>query len=155
MAKILKIDEDIITIGTDDGKMREVRREDLNFGPKVNDNIVIYEGETSIIVAKKEEPQSQASEQGININVQNTQGYPNNGQPIYVANGTKAVNKVVYCILAFFLGGLGIHKMYAGKVGTGIVYLLFCWTIIPSIIAFIDFIIGLCKHADSNGNILV
>ena len=155
MAKILKIDEDIITIGTDDGKMREVRREDLNFEPKVNDNIEIYEGETSIIVAKKEEPQSQASEQGININVQNTQGYPNNGQPIYVANGTKAVNKVVYCILAFFLGGLGIYNMYAGKVGTGIVYLLFCWTIIPSIIAFIDFIIGLCKHADSNGNILV
>ena len=54
MAKILKIDEDIITIGTDDGKMREVRREDLNFEPKVNDNIEIYEGETSIIVAKKE-----------------------------------------------------------------------------------------------------
>ena len=47
------------------------------------------------------------------------------------------------------------HKMYAGKVGTGIIYLLFCWTMIPSFIAFIDFIIGLCKPADSNGNILI
>lgn len=45
--------------------------------------------------------------------------------------------------------------MYAGKVGTGIIYLLFCWTMIPSFIAFIDFIIGLCKPADSNGNILI
>ena len=74
---------------------------------------------------------------------------------MYIANNTKAVNKVVYCLLAFFLGGIGIHKFYAGKIGTGILFILFCWTFIPGIIAFIDFIIGICKKSDANGNILV
>lgn len=47
-------------------------------------------------------------------------------------------NKWIAVLLAFFLGGLGIHKFYLGKTGWGIVYLLFCWTWIPSIIAFIE-----------------
>ena len=44
-------------------------------------------------------------------------------------------------LLAFFLGGIGIHKFYLGKTIQGIFYLLFCWTWIPSLIAFIEFII--------------
>ena len=73
----------------------------------------------------------------------------------YIANNTKAVNKVVYCILAFFLGGIGVHKFYAGKISSGILYLIFCWTFIPACIAFIEFIIAICKKADAAGNILV
>lgn len=72
-----------------------------------------------------------------------------------VANGKVSVNKLVYCILAFFLGGIGIHKFYAGRIGSGVLYLIFFWTFIPSIIAFIEFIIGICKQPDQNGNILV
>ena len=65
----------------------------------------------------------------------------------------RPVSKVGYCLLAFFLGGLGIHKFYAGKSGIGVVYLLFCWTGIPAFCALIDFIIGLCKPSDQDGNI--
>lgn len=65
------------------------------------------------------------------------------------------VNKLAYCILAFFLGGIGIHKFYAGKTGTGIAYLLFCWTGIPVFVSLIDFIVGLTKKADANGNIII
>ncbi len=84
------------------------------------------------------------------------QANANNSAPThYVANGTKAVNKVVYCLLAGFLGGIGIHKFYAGKIGTGILFCLFSWTFIPTIIALVDLITGLCKKADSNGMILV
>lgn len=67
----------------------------------------------------------------------------------------KAVNKVAYCLFAIFLGGLGIHKFYSGKVGMGVVYILFCWTFIPAVIGLIEGIIGLTKTADANGNIYI
>ncbi|MFI5228405.1 MAG: NINE protein [Gemmatimonadales bacterium] len=40
--------------------------------------------------------------------------------------------------LALILGGLGAHKFYLGSPGLGILYLLFCWTFIPSIIGFFE-----------------
>lgn len=54
-------------------------------------------------------------------------------------------SKVVAAVLAFLLGGLGIHKFYLGKTGQGILMLVFCWTYIPAFIAFIDFIVLLCS----------
>lgn len=53
-------------------------------------------------------------------------------------------SKSTTVILAFFLGGLGIHRFYLGQTGLGIAYLLFSWTLIPGLIAFIDFIGFLC-----------
>ena len=50
-------------------------------------------------------------------------------------------NKWVAVILAFFLGGFGIHKFYLGQTGAGIVYLAFAWTLIPLFISFVEFII--------------
>lgn len=58
-------------------------------------------------------------------------------------------------MLAFFLGGLGVHKFYAGKIGTGIIYLLFSWTFIPEIISIFEGIIAIFKTADANGDIMV
>ena len=152
MAKIIKINADIVSIGTNEGGIKEVRISDINFTPNVGDEVEIYEAEDNIIVTKKEDKKENNLNGGININVSNNQ---TSAQPMYVANNTKAVNKIVYCLLAFFLGGLGVHKFYAGKIGTGILYFLFCWTFVPGFIAFIDFIIGVCKKADANGNILV
>ncbi len=65
------------------------------------------------------------------------------------------VNKVAYALFALLLGGLGAHKFYAGKIGLGFLYLFFCWTCIPGIIALIEGIVALTKQADENGNILV
>ena len=52
-------------------------------------------------------------------------------------------NRIVAALLAFFLGWFGAHKFYLGRIGQGILYLVFCWTAIPAIIAFIEFIIYL------------
>lgn len=52
-------------------------------------------------------------------------------------------NKIVAALLAFFLGGFGAHKFYLGQVGLGILYLIFFWTMIPFIVAFIEFILFL------------
>ncbi|MEY8847278.1 TM2 domain-containing protein [Psychroserpens sp. XS_ASV72] len=43
-------------------------------------------------------------------------------------------------IFALFLGGFGAHQFYLGKTAKGIFYLLFCWTLIPFFIGFIDFL---------------
>lgn len=41
-------------------------------------------------------------------------------------------------ILALLLGGFGAHKFYMGKVGQGVLYLLFVWTFIPALVALIE-----------------
>ena len=52
-------------------------------------------------------------------------------------------------VIALFLGGLGIHRFYLGQAGLGILYLLFCWTLIPSVAAFIDGLIFLTESDES------
>jgi TM2 domain-containing membrane protein YozV len=49
-------------------------------------------------------------------------------------------SKLSAALLALFLGGIGIHRFYLGQSGKGILYLIFCWTFIPSILAFFDFL---------------
>lgn len=44
---------------------------------------------------------------------------------------------ILWC---FFLGAFGAHKFYLEQSGLGLLYLLFFWTGIPSIAAFIEFI---------------
>lgn len=51
--------------------------------------------------------------------------------------------RVPAILLALFLGGLGVHKFYLGESGMGIVYLIFCWTFIPAIVAFLEALVYL------------
>jgi TM2 domain-containing membrane protein YozV len=55
----------------------------------------------------------------------------------------KPKNKLAAALLAIFLGGFGIHKFYLGKIGMGILYLVFCWTGVPEIIGIIEGILML------------
>jgi len=52
-------------------------------------------------------------------------------------------SRISAALFALFLGGFGIHKFYLGKPVQGIFMLLFVWTFIPTIIAFIEGIIYL------------
>jgi TM2 domain-containing membrane protein YozV len=69
--------------------------------------------------------------------------------PVYTAPpqappvNTSGKSKITAGVLAILLGGLGIHKFYLGSIGLGIVYILFCWTGIPSFIGIIEGIIYL------------
>ncbi len=47
-------------------------------------------------------------------------------------------NRMAAALFAFFLGGFGAHKFYLGKIWIGVLYLIFSWTFIPTIIAFIE-----------------
>lgn len=63
------------------------------------------------------------------------------------AIGSKS--RVAAALLAFFLGGLGVHKFYLGRPVWGILYLLFCWTFIPALVSFVEFIVYLCMSDES------
>ena len=52
-------------------------------------------------------------------------------------------NKMVAGILGILFGSLGIQKFYMGNIMPGVVYILFCWTGIPSILGLIEGIIYL------------
>ena len=58
-------------------------------------------------------------------------------------------SRTVAVLLALFLGGIGAHKFYLGKVGTGLLYLLFCWTFIRGLIALFEAIRWLCMSNES------
>ena len=53
MSKIIKVTEEKIVIGLDDGNVTEARREDLSFEPEVGDEVDIYKTETEMFVTKK------------------------------------------------------------------------------------------------------
>ncbi|AUC80593.1 hypothetical protein CW736_13035 [Nonlabens sp. MB-3u-79] len=53
----------------------------------------------------------------------------------------KKKSKRTATLLAFpILGSLGIHKFYLGKIGQGILYLIFSFLLIPTIISLFEFI---------------
>ncbi|MGM0577943.1 MAG: NINE protein [Myxococcota bacterium] len=52
-------------------------------------------------------------------------------------------------ILALLLGGIGAHRFYLEQIGLGFVYLLFCWTFIPGIVAFIEGILFLTMSKEA------
>jgi TM2 domain-containing membrane protein YozV len=108
--------------------------------------------DTSFATSRQETPQAQSTQNIGNTMIHNTTintiDTSNTNNYAYQVN--KPVNKLMYIVLALFLGTFGIHKLYAGK--PWILYLLFFWTGIPSIIAFIDIVVALFKPMDENGN---
>lgn len=55
----------------------------------------------------------------------------------------KISRRVAAAIFAIFLGSFGVHRFYLGQVGWGILYVLFCWTLIPAIAGLIEGILYL------------
>jgi TM2 domain-containing membrane protein YozV len=47
-------------------------------------------------------------------------------------------DEIVGVVLAVLLGHFGLHRFYLGEYGWGIVYLIFCWTLIPTLLGLIE-----------------
>lgn len=65
----------------------------------------------------------------------------------------KKVNKALYAVLTILFGTIGINKFYAGKVKEGILSIVFCWTLVPTILSIAEFIAVLTEKADKDGQI--
>ncbi|MDK8781688.1 TM2 domain-containing protein [Actinotignum timonense] len=63
----------------------------------------------------------------------------------------RTVNKIVYVLLAFFLGGLGVHRFLRGQVGLGIAMIFLSWLTL-GIWPLVDFIIGCVKLSKYPGD---
>lgn len=50
-------------------------------------------------------------------------------------------DKTTVTLLCLFLGGIGAHHYYMGKIGRGIVYTVFAITLIPAFISLVEFVI--------------
>ena len=56
--------------------------------------------------------------------VNSTNGIPNVNAATFITNAVPAgKSKIVTLLLCIFLGYLGVHRFYTGKIGTGIIYL--------------------------------
>lgn len=58
-------------------------------------------------------------------------------------------NKTTAGLFALLLGGIGVHKFYLGSPGVGVLYILFCWTLIPALIALAEGIVLLTMSDDA------
>lgn len=53
-------------------------------------------------------------------------------------------SKSTAVLLCFFLGGFGAQAFYLDRTVRGVLSLVFFWTFIPTMIAFVEFFILLC-----------
>lgn len=63
---------------------------------------------------------------------------PQCGAPAPRAVFAATKSRGVAVLLALVLGGIGAHKFYLDRPGVGLLYLLFVWTAIPSVIGFLE-----------------
>lgn len=65
--------------------------------------------------------------------------YGNSGGQYYSVDPSWPLkSKGVAAALAIFLGTIGAHRFYLGSYGMGLLYLVFCWTGIPTIAGIIE-----------------
>ena len=81
------------------------------------------------------------------FNQERNQGYNTSNNAIEPEVITTPVNlvkdRMVAGIFAILLGTFGIHKFYLEDMGMGVIYLLFSWTGIPSLVGLVEGILYL------------
>lgn len=142
-AKVISNDGVNVKLGFKDGTFRTVAQSELGFLAPEGMFVDVYEQNSDGKIEYAYVKSNGSFESGF-------------GQKISEEfHGKHVVNKVAYILLALFFGGLGVHKFFAKKYILGVIYLVFCWTFIPSLVAFIEAIIAITKTADNFGNISV
>lgn len=64
-------------------------------------------------------------------------------------------NKIIYILLAIFLGVFGAHYFYSGQKKKGFFSLFFFWSVVPFFVGLYCALVALFLKADLNGNIKI
>lgn len=99
--RVIKCDAKTVTLGMDDGTVREIPTADFGFKVKLNDEVDIFANNGKTIYAKVEQKPD-----------------------VIVVESNKKPNKWIYLLLALFLGTAGIHNFYSGNTIIGIIWLI-------------------------------
>lgn len=140
MTKVLKIENDEVSLGLSDGSIKVVPIDMFDIPPEIGDRVKIYTSDDDIIISK-DDGYKETLSRG-------------------VVDGAY-VNKWIYFLLAIVLGPLGLHKFYSKKPMLGVVYILvslfipFIGVITVYIISFVEGIIALMKTSDEDGYIIM
>lgn len=151
MAKIIKIQDDVVSVGTDDGNFFTVASADLNFKPSVGDEVDVFKNGDTPLVVKREKTVSQ------NPLMENAL--------LSDEEMLSPKSRAASSVLCFFLGTLGVHNFYLGRIGRGIcqlvLFLVGCateWLLIGTVplfvvgvwvlIEFVIILVGACKDGE-------
>lgn len=132
MSEILEIGQSVVKIGSDTGEIINAPLATLQFAnPQVGDRVKVYKSGKEVIVTKDDNTTALGATS---------------------ADGTRKINKVIYVLVTFFIGWLGVHRFMRGQVGLGIFMLLLGSWITLGIWPLVDFIIGLVKLSAYSGD---
>lgn len=67
----------------------------------------------------------------------------------------KRVSKTTYVVLAILLGWIGAHEFYAGRAARGVLSVVFCWTLVPWIVAIVQAVKMARAKAEPDGSVIV
>ena len=125
MAEIVAIDGATVRVGGEDGAISSLPIAALRYSnPQVGDQVRVYRDASETVVTK------------VGVLAQSS-GFS-------ADEDRRRVNKVLYVLMALFLGGLGVHRFLRGQVGLGILMIFVGWLTL-GIWPLIDFIISLVK----------
>ena len=65
------------------------------------------------------------------------------------------MSKATYIALAILLGWIGAHEFYAGRAARGVLSVVFCWTLVPWIVAIVQVVKMARAKAEPDGSVIV
>ena len=144
--KVIKSNGVSVTLGFEDGSLRDIPRDQMDFFAQDGSQVDVYESDGKTVYVQHK---------GGSFGAGNMNDTLANAQVMFKGDQV-VISKAVYILLAFFLGGIGAHKFATKKYVQGVLYLVFFWTFIPGLIALIELIrCAVAIPADENGNIVM
>ena len=67
---------------------------------------------------------------------------PADQRPLFAGQFARvAKSRSTATLLTLLLGGVGAHRFYLDQPGLGVLYLAFCWSFIPAIVALFELVV--------------